>query len=405
MPKYLYKAKKNPREIIEDTIQAENRTSAIQKLSGLGYFIIEIDEYTRSIGTIKGTKNIFQSRISLRDVTNFTRQLSDLLESGLTIARALDILYNQTINRRLRDIIVDIRDSCMDGNPLSSALSRHPRIFSHLYVSMVRSGETGGALENILRRLADFNDRQLEIQTKICSALAYPILMSMVGGITIIVLLTFVIPKMVAMFGDFGQSLPLPTLILIKISDAIKNFWWLIVAICFVIGFIIKRLYNTREGRIAIDAFKMQLPVFGDLIKKMEVARFTRTLATLLHNGVPILESLDVVVDTVSNAVIQEEAKKISTAVKDGANLAYGFSRTNTIQPFVINMISVGEESGQVERSLFKVAESYDRESDDAVKVMMSLLEPLLILVLGLAVGFIVISMLLPIFEINFLAR
>lgn len=405
MPKFIYKAKKNPSDIVEGMIVADNRTSAIQKISTMGYHLISIDEYIKSKDILKGGIGIFQGRISLKDVTNFTRQLSDLLESGLTVVKALGLLRDQAENKKLKDIISDIRDFCIDGNPLSGALAKHPEIFSNLFVSMVKSGETGGALENILKRLSDFNEKQLEIQTKIRSALAYPILMSIVGGITIIVLLTFVIPKMVSMFGDLGQNLPIPTLILISISDAIKNYWWLILSIIFAASFIFMRLYKSEEGRFAIDNFKLNMPIFGALIKKTEIARFAETLATLLQNGVPILESLNVVSDTVNNAVIKRQIKKVSTYVKDGTDMSYGFSKSSVIPPLVVNMIAVGEESGRVEKSLFKVAESYERESDAAIKVMMSLLEPILILVLGLIVGFIVISMLLPIFEINFLAR
>ncbi|MBL7156755.1 MAG: type II secretion system F family protein [Candidatus Omnitrophica bacterium] len=403
MPKFIYKAKKSPSDVVEGTIVADNKGSAIQKISNMGYYLLSIDEYIKSRKALEKKSGFFRERASLKDITNFTRQLSDLLEGGLTIVKALDILHDQTENRRLKDVVADVRDFCIDGNSLSTALARHPKIFSNLFVSMVRSGETGGALENILKRLSDFNEKQLEIQTKIRSALAYPILMSAVGGITIVVLLTFVIPKMITMFGDLGQNLPIPTLVLIGISNTIKRYWWLILFFIILASFIFMRLYKTRDGRLAIDNFKMNMPLFGNLIKKVEIARFTRTLATLLNNGVPILQSLDVVLDTVNNAVVKKEVNKVSTHVRGGANLAFGFSKSSIIPPFVVNMIAVGEESGRVEKSLFKIAESYERETDAAVKVMMSLLEPVLILVLGLVVGFIVISMLLPIFEINFL--
>lgn len=405
MPKFAYKAKKGPAAIEEGTLVADNKTSAIQKLSNQGYYLLSIAETTQSESAPGERKALFQKRIRLKDITNFTRQLSDLLESGLTIVKALDILHNQTESRRLKDIIHDVRDSCVDGQPLSNALARHPRVFPNLFVSMVRSGETSGALENILKRLAEFSDKQLDVQTKIRSALAYPVLMAIVGGITVVVLLTFVIPKMVGMFGDMGQNLPVPTLILIGISGAVKKYWWLAASALFVLYFFISRIYKTKEGRLSIDKFKLGMPLFGPLIKRIEIARFARTLATLLANGVPILESLYVVSSTVNNAVIKEEIRRAADYVRDGSNLAGAFSKSASIPPLVVNMIAVGEEGGKVERSLAKVAEGYDRESDAAIKVMMSLLEPALILALGVVVGFIVISMLLPIFEINFLAR
>jgi len=404
MPKYAYKAKKSPTDVVEGVITADSETSAIQKISSTGYFILSINESSQSKNALERKTALFQKKINLKNVTEFTRQLSDLLESGLTIVKALDILCNQTENKNLREIIFDIRDFCIDGNPLSAALARHPQVFHNLFVSLVRSGETGGALENVLRRLADFNDKQLEVETKVRSALAYPILMSIVGAITIGVLLTFVIPKMVTMFGELGQNLPVPTLILINISNAIKFYWWLILAIAFAGGFMFRRFYKMREGKLIVDKFKLSMPIFGNLVKKIEIARFTRTLATLLQNGVPILESLNVVADTVNNAVIKRQIEKAAKNVKDGSDLASGFSKSAAIPALVVNMIAVGEEGGHVDKSLFKIAESYERESDAAIKVMMSLLEPILILTLGLVVGFIVISMLLPIFEINFLA-
>jgi len=404
MPKFIYKAKKSPTEFVEDAISADNKTAAIQKVSNMGYYLISIEEYIKS-GVTEKTTNLFWKKINLKEITNFTRQLSDLLEGGLTIVKSLDVLYNQTGNKKLKDVILDVRDFCMDGNPLSNALARHPKIFSKLFISMVRSGESGGALDNILKRLADFNESQLDIQTKVRSALAYPILMLVVGLGTITVLLTFVIPKIMTMFGDLGQNLPLPTLILIAASGFVKNYWWLIISGIIAIIFAVNRIYNTAEGRNTIDKLKLRAPLFGELTKKIEIARFSRTLATLLSNGVPILEALGIVADTLDNAIIKEDVEKAASKVKEGSDLAGGFGDSPVMPPIVINMIAVGEEGGRVEKSLIKVAESYERETDATIKVMMSLLEPVLILALGGVVGFIVISMLLPIFEINFLAR
>ncbi|MFH1593495.1 MAG: type II secretion system F family protein [Candidatus Omnitrophota bacterium] len=404
MPKFIYKAKKTPTKIIEGAVVADNKAVAMQKISGMGLFLLSIDEQTKSSDAKEKQGALFQRRVSLKDLTNFTRQLSDLLESGLTVVKALDVLSKQTESRRLKEVIGDIKNFCLDGNSLSNALAKHPELFSNLFTSLVKSGEAAGALEAVLKRLSDFNEKQLDIQTKVRSALAYPILMACVGATTIVVLLTFVIPKMISMFGDLGQNLPLPTQILIGISNGIKNYWWLMLALVFAVVFLFARAYKTRDGRFTLDRFKMSMPIFGDLIKKIEIARFARTLATLLQNGVPILESLHVVSDTVNNAVIKRDIEKVGNLVKDGSDLAHGFSKSSAIPPLVVNMIAVGEESGRVERSLFKIADGYDRETDSAIKVMMSLLEPIMILVLGVIVGFIVISMLLPIFEINFLA-
>ncbi len=405
MARFIYEAKKTPQDVIKGILVADTRAAAVQKIARMGYYIISLDEESFHAQDARTNAGSIFGRISLKDVANFTRQLSDLLESGLTIVKTLDLLYNQTPNKKLKVVIMDIRDFCVAGSPLSEALARHPKVFSNLYVSMVRSGETGGALEKILKRLSDFSEKQLEIQTKIRTALAYPILMSVVGLATIIILMTFVIPKMMVMFADLGQALPLPTQLLLAISNTIRNYWWAIIALIFITGAFLTKVYSTAEGRLSIDGMKLKVPVFGGLTLKVEIARFARTLATLLENGVPILESLKVTSETIDSAVIKHEADKAYDAVREGSSLANGFSNSSVIPPAVVNMIAIGEEAGHLERSLFKVAQGYDRESDEAIKIMMSLLEPILILTLGIVVGFIVISMLLPIFEINFMMK
>ena len=405
MPKFAYEVKKDSKEIIKDTLIAENRSAAIQKMSKAGYYVLTmVEEDKISNETVNQSVSLF-NRVGLKDITTFTRQLSDLLESGFVIARALDIVCNQTENMRFKKIIADIRDFCIAGNTFSSALARHPRVFSDLYVSMVHSGETGGALENVLKRLTDFNEKQLDIQTKIRTSLAYPILMSIVGCGTIIVLLTFVMPKMMVMFSDLDQALPLPTQILLGISYVLANYWWMVISGVIVIIIGVMKIYSTNEGKLAIDAFKLKIPLAGKLIKKIEIARFSRTLATLLDNGVSILEALSIVSDTMSNAVIRQEITKAAVAVREGQSLARGFHESKVIPLAVINMISIGEDGGNLEKSLFKLAEINERESDEAIKILMTLIEPLMILVLGLIVGFIVMAMLLPIFEINFMVQ
>lgn len=405
MGRFIYEAKKSPTEIIKGVLVADNRSAAIQKIGQMGYYLVSIEEEMASLDTGRTTKKLIRRKVGLKHISNFTRQLSDLLEAGLTIVRALDILYNQTDNATLKAVIVDIRDYCVSGNPLSEALARHPAVFSDLYVSMIRSGEAGGALEKILKRLSDFGEKQLDLQTKIKTALAYPILMALVGIATIIILMTFVIPKMMVMFTDMGQSLPLPTQILVFVSNAFTRFWWIVIGLMVALFASLSRYYATSEGKYSIDDLKLKVPVMGLLIKRVEIARFARTLSTLLNNGVPILESLKVVSDTMENAVIKSDLEKAYTAVREGSSLARALSSSKVIPAAVMNIVSVGEESGNLEKSLLKVAEGYERESDEAIKIMMSLLEPVMILTLGAVVGFIVISMLLPIFEINFMMR
>lgn len=405
MPEFIYKAKKGPSETVEGVISADNISSAIRKASEGGLYLLSVDEYHTgrhapgSLFTVSGRK------VSVKELANFTRQLSDLLGSGITIARALGLLYEQTENRAFKAVIADVRDSCVAGNLLSESLAKYPAVFSKLYTSLIKSGEASGTIDDILRRLADFSDKDLEIRTKVRSALAYPILMAAVGVMTVAVLLTFVIPKIAGMFSDLGQNLPAPTLLLINISSALRNYWWLIMLLALLAGAALKNAYKKKEIKRLIDAAKLKMPLAGDLVKRVEVARFARTLATLLKNGVPILEALTIVSGTINNDIIKDEIMRASSRVREGLSLAGGFGKESVLPRLVVNMIEVGEESGKVDDVLFKVAENYDKEVDAAIKVMMSLLEPILILALGLIVGFIVVSMLLPIFEINFLAK
>lgn len=401
---FAYKAKKGPTEIVEGTVEAESKASALTKLSRLGYFPISIQKEVRGTSISSSALYLFK-KVKLHDLSIFTRQLSDLLDSGLTLHNALNVIYQQTDNKYFQSIIGDMRDQVRDGRPFSETLKRYPNIFSNLYISMAKSGETGGMLEDILARLAGFSETQEMLQTKIKSALAYPAVMASVGLITIIVLITFVIPKIVGMFEDLGQTLPIPTAILVNISKFSISYWYIIIGFIALLLFIINRIARTEEGRYTIDQLKLNLPITGDLIRKSEIANFSRTLGTLLQNGVPILESLEVISSTMQNAVLRREVSKAYREVRDGNALSSSLSSKKHFPMLATNMIAVGEEGGNLEKALFKVAGSYERETDNVIKIMTSLLEPFLILTMGLIVGFIVVSMLLPIFQINIIAR
>ncbi len=405
MARFNYQAKKGPQEVVQGVLIADNRAAAIRMIGQMGYYLIGLEEEGPAGATNPSARAFFFDRISLKDITDLTRQLSDLLESGLTIVKAMDILCQQTPNKKLKRVLTDLRDHCTAGNPLSAALARHPGLFSDLYIKMIRSGETGGALENILKRLSDFSEKQLEMRTKIRTAMAYPALMSVVGLATVLVLMVYVIPKMMVMFDDMGQALPWPTQMLLWVSQWLRDFGWVLVVAGFAGSGLLIKAYRTPEGRLSMDRLKLRAPLFGPLALKVEIARSARTLATLLENGVPMLESLRVTSATVGNASIRQEMEKAYEAVREGSSLANGFYGSRVIPPAMLNMIAIGEESGRLERSLHKVAQTYDRESDEQIKIMMSLLEPVLILVLGALVGFIVIAMLLPIFEINFMMK
>ncbi len=401
MPVFSYKAKHGPEKVISGVIEAESQAIALSRLDKMGYFVLSIGAGKEKTG-FRSSLGIFQ-RIGLKHINLFTRQLSDLLDAGVPLLESIAILSKQADNALLGAVLDRIHADIKDGKSLSESLAGYPKIFSPLYINMVASGETGGILESVLARLADFYEKEEEIKSKIKSALSYPMFMFFAGAGTIIVLLTFVIPKLVVMFEDMGQKLPLPTQILVSSSNFIVKFWWAPIAIMFLIIILFKRLKNTKEGGLIIDRWKLAIPLVGKLVQKIEVSRFSRTLATLLENGVPILQSLNIVKNTITNKAISGEIEIAAKDVSEGNKLAASLGKGLWIPDFATNMIAVGEESGALEKTLLKISDTYARQVDRTTKTLTSLLEPAMILIMGSIVGFIVISMLLPIFQINIL--
>lgn len=401
MPVYIYKAKKGPDEIIEGTITAESPNAVIVRLSEQGYFPVSITEE----GKGKTSAPAKKVRISQKDVGIFTRQLADLLEGGLTLHQALDTLVKQTENKTFSRIIQEIRDKVREGNPLSFTMEGYPKVFTPIYVNMVRSGEAGGMLDSVLVRLAEFSDREQELRSRVRSALTYPFFLGSFGIITICVLVVFVVPKLTGIFSDFGQTLPLPTRILMAVSHFMAGWWWLIAVFFILTVFILRQQNRSPEGKLIIDRLKLRFPVLGRLILIGDLARFSRTLSALFESGVPILKSLAIVTDTVTNEVIRRELGIVHEKISKGASLGVSLEGSKHFPFFMINMIKVGEKGGAVEKALLKISNSYDREVERITRVFTTLLEPMLIITLGLVVGFIVVSMLLPIFNINLAVR
>ncbi len=405
MPKYFYKAKKGPEEIVEGHIEAETEYTAVSKISQLGYYPIKVEKENARFQQRGFYPSFFIGRVRLRDIAIFTRQLSELLGSGLTLLNALGVLYEGTENRYLKSVIQSVMADLKDGAPLSVALSKYPNIFSRLFTSMVHSGEIGGVLEDVLKRLSQFYEKEEEVKAKIQIAMAYPVLVSFVGLLTIFVLLSFVVPKLTMIFAEFGQILPLPTRALIKISDYFAEFWWLILLFFIIFIFLLIRLNKTKGGKLRFDRFILSIPAIGEFIKKVEIGRLTKSLATLLDNGVPILQSIEVVSDAVTNEVLKQELDRIGEQIRDGSSFSSAIRASPHFPIFVMNMIAVGEEGGRLEDALRKVADSYEHDADRLVKIMTSLIEPLMILGMGAVVAFIVVAMLLPIFQINLMVR
>jgi type II secretion system protein F len=404
MPKFAYKAKEGPERIIEGIMEAENREQVVDRLQGLGYFPVSIVEDSALKSKDKSFLMLGEARIRTRDLTIFTRQLSDLLDSGITLFKSLNLIEEQTENLLMRQLVYALASEIKDGKRFSETLTRFPRVFSNLYVALVRAGEVGGMLDKILLGLADYLEKEEELRARVRTALAYPLLMASVGVMTIFILMSFVIPRLVVMFRGLGQDLPLPTLILINLSSFLSRFWWLVLAVLGLVYFEVQRRMKTKDGKFFFDQIKLRIPFFGELFKKSDIARFGRTLSTLLGNGVPMLVSLETVRPVADNVLIQKEIERMFNEVRDGASLSKSIAKSPYFPHLVSNMIAVGEEGGVLEKSLFKVSQSYEREVERIIKVITSLIEPAMILVMGSIVGFIVISMLLPIFQINLVA-
>ncbi|MFB3061618.1 MAG: type II secretion system F family protein [Candidatus Binatia bacterium] len=406
MRNFRYKAKDSRKEMITGILEAETEQEALAKLSKMGYFPLSIErEEASSEGQTDPLSLGFFTRIRRRDITIFTRQLADLLEAGLPLMRGLEVLWEQTENRRLQEVLASLATQVKEGKSFSEALTLYPKIFSNLYVNMVKSGEVGGMLSEVLARLADFGENEEELRAKVRAALAYPILILFVGMATVAVLLIFVVPKLVSLFQDVGQVLPLPTRILIELSQGLVHYWWVVLSMVVLSVFLLRRGRLSRRVRLAIDGVKLRIPVWGPLIKKVEIASFARSLATLLSHGVPILQAMQVVVQATNNELLRGEFERIGEQLKGGTTFSQELRRGRMFPALVTNMVAVGEEAGNLDRSLFKIADTYEREADRAMKLMTSLVEPVMILVMGSIVGFIVIAMLMPIFQIDLLAR
>ncbi len=405
MPQFTYRAKKGPKEVVEGLLEAESRHAAITRLTSQNLFPLRVEEKSRAQETKSALTFTYAGRIGSKDLAVFERQLADLLEAGLPLLRALEVLQEQTENRKMTDVVSGLVEGVKAGVPLSQSMEKFPKVFNPMTSSMIRAGEIGGILNAVLARLADFSEKEQELKSKIRSAMAYPIFLSLMGMVTIGTLMVFVIPKLLPVFEEIGQTLPLPTRVLLAISFFCRDYWWVMAGVVLLAVVLLQRRLKTAEGRMAYDENKLKLPLLGPLIKKSEIARFSRTLAALLANGVPVLQALKITSDGVGNVMMRKELEKVFEDVSLGQQLGECMRKSRLFPSFVVSMIVVGEQGGLLERALDKVAESYEKEVDRAVKVMTSLMEPAMILVMGSIVGFIVMAMLLPIFSIDLAAQ
>jgi len=404
MSLYKYRAKKGPLDIVEGSIDAQSEKEAIEKISLLGYLPLRVEMADRSAQN-NGTVSLvaLKDKVKSREITVFSRQLASLLRSGVPILTSLNIIAEQSESPNLKSILRNIHNTVKAGTPFSECLQQYPKVFSPLYLAMIRTGESSGVLPEVLLRIADHRAKEEEAISRFRMAMAYPILMAVVGAGTIIFMLTFVMPRLMNIFITMGQQLPLPTRILISISYGFKQ-WWLWVGLALV-TLVIRRQAKTEAARAAISIFSLRLPLFGKFILKSELARFSRTLELLIKSGIPILRAINVAIPVVDNQVLSDKLKISYKELEQGGSFGRSLKSAKVFPLLMTNLIIVGEESGKLSDALGEVAATYERETDETIKVMTNLLEPLMILFMGLIVGFIVISMLLPIFEINMMAR
>lgn len=403
---YRYRAKNGPRDVVEGTVEAASQAEALEKLHELRYTPIKIEEYKTAPQQPQAVKPLprgARPRIRGREVTVFTGQLASLLRSGVPILSSLNIIAEQSENAHLKRVLAELHDEVKNGATFSASLAAYPGVFPPIYIAMVRAGETSGALPEVLLRINEFRLRQEEVLSRLRMALAYPILMAVVGIGTVIFMLTFVIPRLSEIFATLGGTLPLPTRIVISVSAWLRKWWVWAYAAGFAAA--LKWQAGTASGRLYMSRLKLVFPLFGKLLLKIELSRFCRTLEMLLKSGIPILKALEIAVPVVNNQIVRERLSRSHRDLQQGGSFGRSLKDSRLFPAFMSNLIIVGEESGKLNDALAEVADAYEREANEAVKVMTNLLEPLMILAMGVVVGFVVIAMLLPIFEINVMAR
>jgi type IV pilus assembly protein PilC len=348
---------------------------------------------------IKLSFSFGKSKVSTHDIVIFTRQFATMINAGLPLVQSLDILSKQTENATLKDVTRQVVFDVEAGNTLADAFRKHPNAFTDLYVNMIAAGEHGGILDTILLRLATFMEKNDALVRKVKGAMVYPVVIMSVAVIAITVLLIFVIPTFSKMFASVNMELPLPTRIVIGMSSFLTSYWWLLLGIGFGIWFGTKRYYATPAGQKQIDGFLLKTPVLGDVIRKSAVSRFTRTLGTLISSGVSILDGLEITAKTAGNRVIHDAVMESRASIAGGETIAAPLDKSKVFPPMVISMIAVGEQTGGLDEMLSKIADFYDEEVDVAVSALLALMEPVMIVVLGVVVGGMVVAMYLPIFD------
>jgi type IV pilus assembly protein PilC len=394
MPAFTYTARALNGDLRTATIDAPSRDEVVAQLRRQRLNVVKIDEASQAANKKKAG-----GKIKMRDIVIFTRQFSTMINAGLPLVQALDILAKQSENKALKDVTRAVVFDVESGHTVADALRKHPKAFSDLYVNMVAAGEAGGILDTILMRLATFMEKNDALVRKVKGAMIYPGVITSVAGIAIVVLLVFVIPVFEKMFASVGMALPLPTRVVIGMSQFLQHYWWAVIVAIGVGVFSLKKYYATPDGKLAIDKMLLKMPVLGDVLRKSAVSRFTRTLGTLIGSGVSILDGLEITAKTAGNRVIQDAIMESRASIAGGETISAPLQKSQVFPPMVISMIAVGEQTGGLDEMLSKIADFYDEEVDAAVSGLLALMEPVMIVFLGVVVGGMVVAMYLPIFD------
>jgi len=406
MPVYAYKGLNEKGRGVSGIVDADSPKTARQKLRRSGVFPTDLSEERHNSGAAvqprvtADVRSLFE-RVTPQDLALMTRQLATLVGAGLPLVECLGALVEQVDNARQKRILSQVREHVVEGGSLADAMKQHPAVFNDLYTNMVRAGEASGALDIVLIRLADYTERAAELRGKVRSALTYPVFMGFTSIGILFFLLSFVVPKITKIFADSHHELPTMTVVLLAVSGFLSQYWWIVVVLLLVAVIALRISIRSVEGRLRFDRALLGIPYFGKVLKKIALARFSRTLSTLLDGGIPLLQSLDIVKHVVANTVLRNAIEAGRNSIREGHSVAEPLRKSGLFPPLLLHMIAVGEKSGELEKMLSRAADAYDGEVEASVNALSSILEPMLVLFMGGVVGFIVMAILLPIFDLN----
>jgi len=400
MAKYQWEGRSRNGSSQKGVMEAPNQAVVEAQLKRFGFSAVTIKEQGKGLSMELKLPGFGSKKVTTKEIVIFTRQFATMIDSGLPLVQCLEILSSQQENKTFKDVLLKVKESVESGSTFADALAKHPKVFDNLFVSLVAAGEVGGILDTILSRLAAYTEKAMKLTKQIKGAMVYPATVMSIAVIVVGVIMVFVIPTFAKMFADFGGDLPGPTKLVIALSNFLVKYLVVIIAAVFALIFLFKKYYATNKGRKTVDRLALRAPVVGDLIRKVAVAKFTRTLGTLVSSGVPILDGLDIVARTAGNKIVEEAIMHVRQSISEGKTIAEPLQQSGVFPPMVVQMIAVGEATGAMDAMLSKIADFYDDEVDSAVGAMTAMLEPMLMVFLGVVVGGLVIAMYLPIFKI-----